>query len=248
MDLSAEVHSRRIQPQLAGQGIRFRRRGRHADPFRRRTFHRTPPENSALISKDGAARDLARREPAGRATHRLPEILPRRRGPEVPTLHRSGEGATAAPDRLLVIGQRFQPNQLRWQVVRRASGRGRAPRERSTCPGKLASEERGSESRGPDWPPNYSRDSSPRNHGSMPLWQIEFRDETARLNGAANLDLRLDSIYTRSVAFRASAAGRIPLRTNHRQRLRTALWRRIQSGNGLSASAVAVCFRFPLRG
>jgi len=29
--------------------------------------------------------------------------------------------------------------------------------------------------------------------------QIEFRDETARLNGAANLDLRLDSIYTRSV-------------------------------------------------
>ena len=52
--------------------------------------------------------------------------------------------------------------------------------------------------------------------------QTEFASETARRNGAANLGLSLDSIYTdvTGIAWQA-APGWLSLRTNHRQRLRT---------------------------
>jgi len=54
--------------------------------------------------------------------------------------------------------------------------------------------------------------------------QIEFRDETARLNGPPIWTCVWDSIYIAFGGhFGQAAAGRIPLRTNHRQRLRTAL-------------------------
>jgi len=79
--------------------------------------------------------------------------------------------------------------------------------------------------------------------------QIEFRDETARLNGAANLDLRLDSIYTRSVGISGK-----PLRDGFHfgQTIVKDYGRPYGEGfnqvTGLSASAVAGVFSFSLRG
>lgn len=79
--------------------------------------------------------------------------------------------------------------------------------------------------------------------------QIEFNDETARLNGVANLDLRLDSIYTRSVGISGK-----PLRDGFHfgQTVVNDYGRPYGEGfnqvTGLSASAVAGVFSFSLRG
>jgi membrane-associated phospholipid phosphatase len=79
--------------------------------------------------------------------------------------------------------------------------------------------------------------------------RLEFNDETARLNGAANLDLRLDSIYTRSVGISGK-----PLRDGFHfgQTIVNDYGRPYGEGfnqvTGLSGSAVAGLFSFSLRG
>jgi len=79
--------------------------------------------------------------------------------------------------------------------------------------------------------------------------QIVFRDETARLNGAANLDLRLGLDLHAFGGIRASRwRDGFHFVTNHRQRYRTAYGEGFNQVTGLSGERLAGVFSVFLRG